>query len=327
MPERTTLSSVIDKKTEGTRLIDFLSSRFKYHSREKWTELIIKAHVKVNGAPSSAGYILKSKNVVSYCIVLHEPPVDTRIRVLHNEESFLVAHKPGNLPSHADGNHIKHTLIYLIKKRMNEEGYQGYASLVHRLDRETSGLMIVAKTKDANRALSRQFGEGEVEKEYIAIARGVFPTDSLEMDAPIAPDPESAVSIRRRVVPAGTPNAQSALTRFEVSERVAGHTVLRCLPATGRTNQIRVHLSHIGHPLAGDKLYGRSDAEFIEFVRAVRAGRFDPLPWMDAKRHMLHAASIRFHHPVTGEPVLFHCPMPEDMAAFLQGLKDSRPSP
>jgi RluA family pseudouridine synthase len=327
MCERTTLTSIISPKAAGARLIDFLSSRFKYHSMEKWQELIQKGDVQVNGAPCPAGQVLKSKDRVSYRLVLREPPVDTGIRILHAEEQFLVAHKPGNLPSHANGNYIKHTFIYQIRKRMAEEGYRGYAALVHRLDRETSGVMIVAKTKDANRALARQFGAGDVGKEYIAVVRGVFPDDALEVNGPIAPDPASAVSIRRCVVPAGTPNAQSAVTRFELVERIGDYTVLRCRPVTGRTNQIRIHLAHIGHPLAGDKLYGRSDVEFLQFVQAARAGRFDPLPWMDAPRHMLHASVIRFKHPLTGKALSFQSPMPQDMTMFIRCRKPSRQEP
>ncbi|MFH0975390.1 MAG: RluA family pseudouridine synthase [Spirochaetota bacterium] len=318
MPEPTTLSSVINKNNAGARLIDFLSSRFRYHTIEKWEEIINAQDVKVNGSASLPDYILKNKDIVSYTVILNEPPVDSNIKIIHNEDSFLVAFKPGNLPSHADGNFIKHTFSYLIKKMMSDKGYDGYLKLAHRLDRETSGLLVVAKSKDANRALARQFEAHAVEKEYIAIVRGSIQDASFEADGAIAPDPESSVSIRKRVVPAGTPNAQASLTRFEVIERLTDYTVVRCLPATGRTNQIRVHLAHIGHPLAGDKLYGRSDAEFLEFVRAARRGSFEMLPWMDAPRHMLHASSIAFKHPVTGERVQFLCPVPEDMMEFIR---------
>ncbi len=322
MPEKTTLSSVINKNTSQVRLIDFLCLRFKYHNNEEWARLIRCSDVKVNGNSSSPEYVLKNKDIVSYSVVLREPPIDSNIKIIHNEESFLVAFKPGNLPVHADGNFIKNTFIYLIKKIMSEEGYFGYLTLVHRLDRETSGLIIVAKSKESNRALARQFEAGAVGKEYIAVVRGVIPDDSFTINGPIAPDPESTVSVRKRVVPAGTPEAQPALTRFSVIERLNGYTVLRCLPATGRTNQIRVHLAHIGHPLAGDKLYGRSDSEFLEFVTEARAGRFDPLPWMDAPRHMLHAYSIGFMHPVYSKPVSFQYPIPEDMIRFIEKIKN-----
>jgi 23S rRNA pseudouridine1911/1915/1917 synthase len=322
MSEKTTLSSTINRSNAGIRLIDFLSSRFKYHDADKWTQLIHHSDVKVNDNNSSPDYILKNKDIVSYSVILCEPPIDANIKVIHNEESFLVAFKPGNLPSHADGNFIKNTFIYLLKNRTSGEGYKGYLKLVHRLDRETSGLIVVAKSKDTNRALARQFEAGAVEKEYIAVVRGIVSDDSFAIDGPIAPDPGSSVSIRKRVVLEGTPGAQPALTRFNVIERLNGYTVVRCLPATGRTNQIRVHLAHMGHPLAGDKLYGRSDSEFLEFVTEARAGRFDPLPWMDAPRHMLHAYTIAFKHPETNEHISFQSQIPEDMLQFIREHKN-----
>jgi RluA family pseudouridine synthase len=321
MSEKTTLSSKINRNNEGASLIDFLCSRFKYHTSGKWMELIHSADVLVNGKNSSHDYILKNKDVVSYSVVLNEPPVDTNIKIIHNEDSFLVAFKPGNLPSHADGNFIKNTFIYLLKEIMINEGYNGYLKLAHRLDRETSGLIVVAKSKDANRALAREFEAGAVEKEYIAVVRGTIHDDSFVVDGPIAPDTGSSVSIRKRVVASGAPDARPALTRFKVTERLNGYTIVQCLPETGRTNQIRVHLAHIGYPLAGDKLYGRSNSEFLEFVAEARAGHFDPLPWMDAPRHMLHASSIAFRHPMTDEKLYFQSTIPNDMLEFIEKVK------
>ena len=320
MTEPTILSSIIRKQDEGLTLIDFLSRRFRYQTRETWQRLILEGEVTLNGGSASIDSILKKKDAVAYTVVLDEPPVDKRIRVLHEEESFLAAFKPGNLPSHADGNYIKHTFIHLLKERMQAGGYHGYLNLVHRLDRETSGIMIVAKTKDAARSLAMQFEAGDVEKEYMAVTRGVIPENAIDLDGPIAPDPGSIISIRKCVVPTGSPNAQTAFTRFEVLERLCGHTLVRCIPKTGRTNQIRVHLAHLGHSLAGDKLYGRSDQQFLEYVQGVRAKRFDPLPWMDAPRQMLHASTIAFRHPETGTRISYAASLPEDMQTFIQKL-------
>lgn len=321
MSEETTLSSRITLQISGTRLIDFLCSRFKYHGREEWMEIIRSGKVAVNGRPSDPEYALNKNDTVSYNVVLREPPVDPNIIILHEEETFLVACKPGNLPSHADGNFIKNTFIYILRGMMVGRGYGGPVKLAHRLDRETSGIMVVGKTDGAHRALVRQFEEGSVEKEYIAVARGVIRDDSFEVGGAISPDPESAISIRRKVVPAGAPGSRPAQTRFEVVERLSGATLVRCLPATGRTNQIRVHLAHTGHPLVGDKLYGRTDEEFLEFVRNARAGNFDPLPWMDAPRHLLHAARLSFNHPESGRRVTFESEIPEDMRGYIEKMK------
>jgi 23S rRNA pseudouridine1911/1915/1917 synthase len=319
--EETTLSSRIAADNAGRSLIDFLCSRFKYHNRAQWHDIIIEGKVTINGMSALPNHLLKKYDVVSYSVILREPPVDSDIRLIHEEESFLVAYKPGNLPSHADGNFIKNTFIYILRQRMADRGFQGPVKLVHRLDRETSGLMVIGKTDDAHRTLVSQFAAGSVEKEYLAVTRGVIAGDTFEIAGAIAPDKDSAISIRRKVVPDGAPGSQAAFTRFEVMERLAGVTLVRCLPATGRTNQIRVHLAHVGHPLAGDKLYGRTDEQFLEFVRNARAGVHDPLPWMDASRHLLHASKLSFNHPATGARVTFECPMPDDMRSYLAVIR------
>ena len=318
MSEETTLSSRITSNYAGLRLIDFLCSRFKYHTREQWNDIILRGKVSVNGAGSDPEYVLKKNDSVSYTVVLREPPVDTDINILHEEDTFLVAYKPGNLPSHADGNFIKNTFIYILRRRMIAHGYSGPVKLVHRLDRETSGVMVIGKTDDAHRNLVRQFEEGAVKKEYLAVARGVIAEDVFEVSGAIAPDEESAISIRKKVVPEGTHDSRPAFTQFEVVERFADSTLARCFPATGRTNQIRIHLAHVGHPLIGDKLYGRTDDQFLEFVRRAREGNYELLPWMEAPRHLLHAAKLTFHHPATGKNVSFECPMPGDMRLYIE---------
>ena len=322
MQEETTLSSVIKAHNTGISLIDFLCGRFKYHSKEQWEDVIDKGKVTVNGSTCAPECILKKKDIVSYLVILHEPPVDTNIRIIHNEETFLVAFKPGNLPSHADGNFIKNTFIYLIKKKLSDEGYSGYAKLVHRLDRETSGLILVAKESNANKLLARQFEESSVEKEYMAVTRGLFSDNTVIVNGDIGPDVDSTISIKKRVVPVGTPGSRSAVTKFEAIERYSGFTLVRCVPFTGRTNQIRVHLAHIGHSLAGDKLYGRSDEEFLEFVKNSRKGNYEPLPWMDAPRHLLHSSKLTFRHPVTEERISFQCLIPEDMLMFIKKIRN-----
>lgn len=321
MTKQTTLSSHISTNYAGQRLIDFLCNRFKYHNQTVWLDRIADASVAVNGAASYGDYVLKKNDIVSYTVVLREPPVDANIEIIHEEETFLVACKPGNLPSHADGNFIKNTFIYLLRQRMTEGGFQGPVKLVHRLDRETSGIMIVGKTDDAHRHLVRQFEAGTVDKEYCAVTRGIIHDDTFEVTGAIARDADSAISIRKKVVPAGTPGSQAAITRFEVIERLHGASLVRCRPATGRTNQIRVHLAHVGHPLVGDKLYGRTDGQFLEFVRNARAGIYEPLPWMETPRHLLHAERLTFEHPVTGERISFHCPILEDMRRYIEKLK------
>lgn len=321
-PSETILQSKVPPRLGGSTLLDYLFARFPYQSRETWASLILRGKVRVNGQKPSAAQVVHAGNLVSYATVLHEPAVDRDIRILHDETSFLVALKPGNLPSHADGRFITHTFIAILKDLTREKGYAGFLGLAHRLDRETSGLMVVAKDPRAQKRLMEQFARGSVEKEYLAWARGVVGPDTLETDAPIGRDPSGIVSIRRKALPPGTPGAQAAATRFEVVRREESATLLKCRPTGGRTHQIRAHLEHLGFPVVGDKLYGRKNEEFIDYVNAVKQdGERDWTAMFGAPRQLLHASRLAFAHPDTGTPVVFEAPLPEDMTVFGLGSK------
>jgi 23S rRNA pseudouridine1911/1915/1917 synthase len=319
MSDETILRSRIPVNAEGRALSDYLSSRFRYQDREVWEDLIRLGKVTVNGKVVGPRQPLRKGDLVSYSVILREPPVDRDIRILHEEEAFLVALKPGNLPSHADGNFIKNTFIYLIHERLSGDGWKGKAHLVHRLDRETSGLMVVAKRKEAHRGLVRQFEQGLVEKEYLAVARGDVSGTRFSVDLPIGKDPSSQVSVRYKAVPPGTPFSKPASTGFIKVQDLKGSALLRCVPRTGRTNQIRVHLDHLGHPLVGDKLYGRSDEQFLAFIRHVKSGGDPSTAALDGvARHLLHASKLVFDHPGTGKRLTFEAPLPADMASYIE---------
>jgi 23S rRNA pseudouridine1911/1915/1917 synthase len=318
MTEETTFSYKISARFADRRLIDFLAGRFKYRSPSEWVRMIGLGKVAVNGETISADHLLRKDDIVSYWEVLHEPPVDVNIQILHEEETFLVASKPGNLPSHSGGRYIRNTFIFLLRRRMADMGFQGTVHLAHRLDRETSGIIVAAKTAIAHRSLLRQFEAGTVKKEYIAVARGVINDASFEVKGFLASDRDSCISIRKKVVFEDVAGAKHSATAFDVMERFSSSTLIRCRPFTGRTNQIRVHLEHAGHPLVGDKLYGRTDDEFLAFARNVRAGYYDPLPWLETPRHLLHASRLVIHHPISGDVIAFDAPLPEDMRSFIR---------
>jgi len=181
MTEETILQSKIGPTQSGNSLLDYLAQRFRYQSRTSWQNLIESGKVTLNGLSVSPLQILKSKDLVAYTVVLNEPPVDKNIQILHDEETFLVGIKPGNLPSHADGNFIKNTFIHILTERYRNQGHKGKLNLVHRLDRETSGLIIVSKEKSAHQKLTQQFENGTVAKEYMAIVRGVISEESFEI--------------------------------------------------------------------------------------------------------------------------------------------------
>ncbi len=324
MQDETTLQSKVPPMQEGKSLLDYVSERFRYQTREVWEDLILNGKVTLNGKSVAANQPLKSKDIIAYTVVLNEPPVDRNIQIIHNEESFLVAVKPGNLPSHADGNFIKNTFIYILGGLLKDQGFKGSLNLVHRLDRETSGLMVVSKNKTAHQKLIQQFENGLVEKAYLAIARGVISEDHFEINGAIGRDTDSQVSVRQKVVADDAPFAKKSSTRFEVVTRLPSSTLVRCLPKTGRTNQIRIHLASIGHSLVGDKLYGRSDDEFLAFVHHVKSG--GEAAWtghIETPRQMLHASQLSFAHPETGQKITFTAELPEDFKNYLE--RDSKP--
>ena len=318
MTEETTLSLRISSLFAGRSLLDFHTQRFKYQTSEEWKLEIGRGKVTVNGKAATADYLLRIDDIVAYSFVHTEPPVDMNIQIMHEEETFLVANKPGNLPSHSYGNYINNTLIFLLRQRLADKGFRGAIHLAHRLDRETSGIIVTAKTKIAHQSLLRQFEARTVAKEYIAIVRGVINNSSFEVKGFLVPDRDSCISIKKKVVSDDGAGAKYSATAFDVMERFASSTMLRCRPVTGRTNQIRAHLAHAGYPLVGDKLYGRTDDEFLHFAKNVRAGCYDLLPWLETPRHLLHASQLIINHPVSGELLAFNAPVPEDMKSFIR---------
>lgn len=346
--EETILQIRVPPQGAGKTLLDYIAGRFRYQPIETWDKLILGGQVTLNGTKAQASQELRKGDRIAYRVILREPPVDGNIRILHEEETFLVADKPGNLPSHADGTFIKHTFIHILTQNLRKSGWEGDVRLVHRLDRETSGLMVVAKQRETHRNLAGQFEAGKVEKEYLALVQGRVEKDSFEVTGAIGRSPTSEVSIRRQVLPEGTPGTQPfshlkihekkwhaqltnhsskfihagqpSRTLFEVIRRYESMTLVRCHPKTGRTNQIRVHLDFAGHPVLGDRLYGKTDEEYLGYVRAVKAGNLPPPSTDGAPRLLLHAHKLAFSHPVTGQKIAFESPMPEDMQKLIERL-------
>ncbi|MCA8950583.1 MAG: RluA family pseudouridine synthase, partial [Planctomycetes bacterium] len=241
-----------------------------------------------------------------------EPPIDRDVRVLHRDPALLVVEKPAHLPVHGDGAFVRHTLIHLLRHELGHPE----ARIVHRLDRETSGLLVVARTDAARAALERQFVAGSVGKSYLAVVHGAVERDFV-CDAPIGRATTSSITLRRAAA-ANARDPKPASTRFTVLERGRDRTLLGCEPATGRTHQIRVHLEHVGHPLLGDKLYGRTDAEYLAFVARVKAGG-DPreVPPGEPPRQLLHAAALAFRHPDDERALRFESAAPAEFGAWL----------
>ncbi|MEQ1634693.1 MAG: RluA family pseudouridine synthase, partial [Planctomycetota bacterium] len=303
-PDETVLRSRVPPTADGQGVALWLSTRFRYLDEASWRLEIDAGRVQHNGKIARADDRLRRGDEIAYRPVHQEPRADTRIEILHDDDAFAVVFKPAHLVAHADGAFVQNTFFRVLERHYRDRGQKPTLALAHRLDRETSGLMVVTKSAVASRALQQQFTAGTVAKEYVAIVHGVVTADEFAVDGAIGRDPRSEITIRRAVVEVGTSGAQPARTTFRVERRLHAHTLLRAFPETGRTHQIRVHLTHLGHPLVGDKLYGRSDADYLDYVRFVKAGGE---PWWDGRleagRQLLHAASLRFLHPITNAPL------------------------
>jgi RluA family pseudouridine synthase len=292
------------------RLLDYLARRFRYLDAEHWRREIDAGALKLDGQRVDQETPVHAGQRLAYERRQPEPPVATDVQVVHRERGFVVVAKPAHLPVHGDGTFVRHTLVHQLGRLL-----QCPVHLVHRLDRETSGLLVVACTAAARQQLETQFRAGGVDKAYLAVVDGPVRGDFVA-DGPIGRDPGSAITLRRAVVPDGTP----ARTEVTVLRSGARHSLVRCVPRTGRTHQIRVHLCAAGHPVAGDKLYGRSDAEYLAFVRHVKAGGSPRAAAAGPDRQLLHAAELAFRHPDGGAPLAFRAPMPDDMGAWVTRL-------
>lgn len=239
-----------------------------------------------------------------------EPEVPEDIVELHLDPHLLVLDKPAGLPIHPTARYHHNTLVKLLERR---HGPSLRADPAHRLDRETSGLLVCGRGADASRALMRAFQSGRVHKEYLAVVEGT-PPDAFAVDAPIAEgtaEVRIAVRIDRHL---GKP----ARTRFAVERRftrdAAPFALVRCFPETGRQHQIRIHAREAGFPLVGDKIYGPDPGYFDRFSKRC----LEPEAWARLRlpRHALHAARLAFPHPASGAPLDFRSHLPSDLSNF-----------
>jgi 23S rRNA pseudouridine1911/1915/1917 synthase len=248
-----------------------------------------------------------------------EPEESWDVPVLYSDAHVVAVDKPAGLVVHSTRRRLRNTLVAILRRRgvgegSGEGGRGGEEEglvLAHRIDRETSGVVLLARDPLTARRLSDAFAAGEVRKTYRAIVRGV-PRPRGAIDRPVGRDLASGIFVKRAVVEGGAP----ALTEYEV-ERAAGEfSLLRLRPHTGRRHQIRVHLEAIGHPIVGDKLYG-GDPRW--YVRALERGESEAMRRaLLASRQLLHAAALDVAHPATGAPLRLEAPLPADMAAFLR---------
>ena len=312
----------------GQRIDVFLARQPGLGGRARIKELARVGGVLVDGERAKAGHSVHPGQVVTVDPALLparetagaatvEPSIPTSFGVLYEDAHVIVVDKPPGLSAHRpEGRRGEGSinLADLAEARFGElsrAGGEDRPGIVHRLDRETSGVMVLARNDEAMHFLKAQFRARTVEKEYRAIAFGVPRFDSDWIDRNLAPNPQRGD--RMIVVQEGGREAQ---TYYEVVERFDGFSHLRCRPKTGRTHQIRVHLQSIGHSLVADRLYRSRNVQ----GRTMPAGA--PVP----ERHALHARMLAFDHPVTRERLVFEAEMPADLESLLGWLRTARPA-
>lgn len=299
------------------RLDLFLAEREKEVSRSRIQKLIRDGQVQVNGFVTKPGYRLKAGDQVLFSV---PPPISIALKpeavdfeVIYEDGGMIVVNKPPGLVVHPAAGHATGTLVHgLLSHCKDFSGIGGELrpGIVHRLDKDTSGLLLVAKTDRVHVSLAGQFKSRTVRKEYLALVHGAMPAGRGEIDLPIARHPKKRKEMS--VVEGG----RTAVTVWRLTEEFEGpFSLLAVVLKTGRTHQIRVHMAHVGHPIVGDRVYGYGK----DWWKRHTLNKECPLP--EIPRQMLHAHRLGFAHPETGAPVEFEAELPDDMRGVLEALK------
>ncbi len=292
------ISATAGPELEGIRLDHFLSGRFTYQSRTGWQSIIRAGRIAVNGIRVRASRRLHAGDVITFDVQgIAEPEVDPSYSVVLDRPGFLVVSKSGCLPVHPSGCYFQNTLLMLMKEQY------GDLFVVNRLDRETSGLVVLAKDSETAGVLSGLFASRQVEKTYLAAVFGAFPAGTVVKNGWLSSDPGSPVRKKRRFTETdpGTEDAEPCGTEFICRKACGEYSLVECRPHTGRLHQIRATLCSCGFPLVGDKLYGPDDAIFLRFTEDAMtdADRAD----LVLPTQALHAWRLRFTAPGSEETV------------------------
>ena len=296
-----------EEKDEGRRVDVFVAECLEEISRSRVQSLLESENILVNGKKVKSNYKLKNNDVVSVSMPpLYEAeivPEDIPLDIVYEDEDIIIVNKQAGIIVHPTKGHPEHTIANAVMKYMEDTDQSFKVRFANRIDMDTTGMIIVCKNANAQNELSSQMRRNTVVKRYYALVEGNIAEHHFTVELPVGrPD---SVSIRRTVMYEG---GKDAFSEFNVlgrypSKRYGDHTLVEVILHTGRTHQIRVHLSHIGHPIAGDELY--------------EGGTFL------IKRQALHASYIEFDHPMTKERVHFKTDIPEDMKKAIEELKNS----
>ncbi|MEP6698270.1 MAG: RluA family pseudouridine synthase [Verrucomicrobiota bacterium] len=297
------ISLTVARENAGARLDRFLAEALADFSRARLQTLIRDGFVRLNGQPPRTRDLVRTGDVVE----LEEPavekieaqPEEMALDIIFEDDDLLVLNKPPGLVVHPGAGHRQHTLVNaLLAHCQNLSGIGGRErpGIVHRLDKDTSGCLVVAKNDVTHRDLSKQFAARTLEKIYLALVVGVPRKLTGTIDAAITRHP-----VHRQKMSIGRTRGRSAKTEYRVLRSGEGISLIECTLHSGRTHQIRVHLHHLGHPVLGDKLYGAKHAE-------------------NFPRQMLHAWKLGFDHPRTAERMRFDAPVPRDFAEAMRQI-------
>ena len=305
---------IVEKSLPSARLDKFLCEKFPAASRGAVQRLIEQGHIRVNGQTVKPTHHPHAGDKIE----VHWPearpaeaqPEEMPLDILFEDKSLLVVNKPAGLVVHPAAGHEEHTLVNALlhhcKGSLSGIGGVARPGIVHRLDKETSGCLVVAKNDETHLALSEQFAAREVKKIYHALVCGEPARESGEIRAAIARHPTH----RKRMAVRDDSDGRAAHTSYKILERLYAATLMEAQIHTGRTHQVRVHFQFIGHPLVGDDTYGaRQNARVKELTNYA------------APRVMLHAKHLSFIHPRTQKPVSFEAPLPADFLAALKLLR------
>jgi 23S rRNA pseudouridine1911/1915/1917 synthase len=291
----------------GKRLDLFLQEQLPQYSRSRLQTWIKAGRVKTGGSPARSSYRLRGGESIQVepaeLPPLRATPEDIPLKILYEDPDVVAVDKPAGMVVHAGAGCHSGTLVNALLHRfssLSQAGGELRPGIVHRLDRYTSGVLLVARHDAAHRHLARQFAARETEKTYLALVHGRVEQDQGRIEKPIGRDPARRVRMTARLG-----RGRAALTEYRVLRRFAAFTLLEVRIRTGRTHQIRVHLASLGHPVVGDRLYG---------APARIAGR----PALG--RFFLHAQRIRFFQPSSGTPVTVESPWPPELECWLAGL-------
>ncbi len=310
-PQEQIRELVVDAGGDGRRIDHYLSRAGVSFSRAQVQRMIRDGDVLVNGAPCKQSHRLKKGDVLTVTVRRRAEQTasaeDIPLDIVYEDDDIVVVNKPAGMVVHPAAGNYSGTLVNALLHHfgaLSKAGGELRPGIVHRLDKDTSGLMIVAKNDRAHVLLAKEIKDRLVEKRYIALVHGRMPKDSGTIEARIGRNPRHRK--RMAVITSEKHRSKEAMTRYRVVSEFRNYSLVELSLITGRTHQIRVHLSSIGHPIVGDSTYGRASNEF------------------GAKRQMLHAASLRFSHPVTGKMMEFRSDLPEDISAAVKRLESRR---